>query len=301
MNRILIVLLILSILGNLAGAYLFYKFRNLKGYLNEAEMQLNSRRATINNLSGEIDELTARLDKYAENRMVFLHHSVGKGLLNDGGLRNSLLDMGILVKSATYGDSLGEDTDMNYWLAKFRNRINEIYEFNNHPNHYYDNGTTNDIVMFKSCFPNSDIVAEGSGEGDASSPERTIANYQATFAGLEDEMRKYPDKLFIYLTAPPRHPDATTLEYAARAREFNDWLIKDFQPNYVKETGLNNFFVFDLFGTLADQQNVLKKEYRRPQPKDSHPNQKGSTQAVAEFIKFFRPIWIQWQNQHDNT
>ena len=301
MNKLLIIVLIISLIGNVIGLFVFYKFWTLRGYFAEAERQINSYRTTIDNLNEQVADLTGRLDRYTDNRMVFLHHSVGKGLLNDGGLRDQLLDMGILVKSATYGDSLGEDTDMNHWAGKFNEKIDEIFHFRNHPNQYYEDGTSNDIIMFKSCFPNSDIVAEGEGFGDPNAAERTIANYIATFESLKDEMKKYPDKLFIYLTAPPRHPEATNAEYAARARKFNDWLLKVFQPEYAKETGLNNFHVFDLFGVLSDDNNFLKKEYLRDRPQDSHPNEAGSKTAVSAFVKFFRPIWIEWQNRQETT
>jgi len=301
MNKLLIVILIVSIIGNLIGLFVLYKFWNLKGYFAEIERQNRTYRGNIENLNKEIADLTGRLDQYADNRMVFLHHSVGKALLNDGGLRDQLLDMGILVKSATYGDSIGEDTDMNHWVKKFRDRMDEVLHFRNHPNQYYQGDTTDDIVMFKSCFPNSNIVAEGDGEGDPFAAERTIANYRTTFEELQNEMQKHPNKLFIYMTAPPLHPDATTLENAARARKFNDWLLKVFQPEYVEQTGLHNFYVFDLFGALSDDNNVLKKEYLRDRDADSHPNYKGSKEAVDAFIKFFRPIRIKWQNRQEKT
>jgi hypothetical protein len=300
MNKLLYVILVISIIGNIIGLFIAYKFWNLKGYFSEAERQIANNRRMMTNLYKEVDNLTGELDNTIDNRMVFLHHSVGKGLLNDGGLRDRLLEMGIIVKSATYGDSIGEDTDMNHWAAKFGKRMEEVFGFRNHPNQYYQNGESNDIVVFKSCFPNSDIVGEGTAPGDPNAPEKTIANYKATFEALKEDFRKYPDKLFIYMTAPPQSPDVANPQNAARAREFNDWLLKEYYPQ-INETGIKNFFVFDLFGVLADQNNVLKKEYRLPIPGDSHPNNAGSTAAVDAFIQFFRPVWMQWQEKHGKS
>jgi hypothetical protein len=297
----MLVLLIISIIGNLFGIYILYKFISLKGYLTEAEAGLKTTQRTITSLNESIAHLTGKLDDHATTRMVFLHHSVGKGLLNNGGLRDHLLDMGILVKSATYGDELGDDTDMNHWAGKFRENMDKILKFKSHPDQYMENDMANDIVMFKSCFPNSDIIGDGESPGDPFSPEKNLANYKATFARLKDDMAKYPNKLFVYLTAPPRVPDITTQDKANRARQFNDWLISDFQPAYVNDTGLDNFVVFDLFGVLTGEDNFLKVEYRYDRKGDSHPNTIGSKKAVEEFIKFFRPIWIKWQNKEKSS
>lgn len=301
MNRIMLIILAVSIIGNLIGLFVFYKYWTLKGYFGEAEARLNDYRRNAEVLDQSVSDMTAQLDKNAEHRMIFLHHSVGKGLLDNGGLRQGLMDMGILVKGATYGDEIGEDTDMNHWVKKFREEMDKILRFSAHPNRYNSEGFTNDIIMFKSCFPNSDIIAEGTEPGDPDSPEKNLANYRATFIALKTEMVKYPDKLFIYLTAPPRVPEASSPDNAARARKFNEWLIKEFQPAYTAETGINNFYVFDLFSTLAGSDNFLNTEYRLQRSGDSHPNLKGSQTATEEFIRFFRPIWVKWQNQWETV
>ncbi len=299
MNRTMLVILAISIIGNLIGLFVFYKYWTLKGYLGEAETRNDTYRRNAEVLNQSISDLTAQLDKSAEHRLIFLHHSVGKGLLDNGGLRQGLMDMGILVKGATYGDEIGEDTDMNHWVRKFREDMDKILRFSAHPDRYNNEGFTNDIIMFKSCFPNSDIIEDGVAPGEPDSPEKTLANYKAVFASLKTEMAKYPDKLFVYLTAPPRVPEASSPDNAGRARKFNDWLIQDFQPAYAVETGHNNFYVFDLFGTLAGADNFLKMDYRLPRSGDSHPNLKGSRAATEEFIKFFRPLWTRWQNQRE--
>lgn len=298
MNKLIVAILIISLIGNVVGLYVVYKHMQTKKWLTEAEQQLQRRGQEIKALNASVAELTARLDDYTTNRMVFLHHSVGEGLLNEGGLRNQLLDMGILVKSATYGDEIGEDTDMNHWVTKFEEHMNDIFAFSSHGNQYRSDGQTNDVVMFKSCFPNSGIVADGDMPGDPTSPERTLANYKATFETLKSEMAKYPNKLFVYLTAPPQVPEVTTADRAQRARQFNDWLLKEFVAEYRDETGQDNFYVFDLFGVLADNNGYLKAEYRVPKEGDCHPNKKGSEAASAALMQFFKPLWETWEKQH---
>lgn len=291
----MIIVLAISLICNCIGLLIAYKYLNLKGYFADAEAQSREANAALKSLHKSVANLTARLDKHQVRRMVFLHHSVGEGILTAGGLRDRLLEMDILVKSATYGDDIGQDTDINHWTQKFSEHMSDIFAFRSHPNLYNTDGTTNDVVMFKSCFPNSDIIGEGTPPGDATSSEKTIANYQATFELLKDEMKKYPDKLFIYHTAPPLTPDLSPPGNAARARAFNDWLIGEFLPEYKNETELNNFVIFDLFDCLADENNYLKTEYRRGIKGDPHPNAHGSMEAAEQFVRFFTTLWGDWQ------
>ncbi|MEA2030992.1 MAG: hypothetical protein U9N55_05280 [candidate division Zixibacteria bacterium] len=244
----------------------------------------------------KIGDLTEMLDRFYPNKMIFIHHSVGKNILYEGGLKDSLAKLGILVKSSTYGDEIGEKTDMCNWLPKFEKDMDRILSFKAHPNMYYNDGTTNDIVMFKSCFPNSYVI-ENTGPGDPTDQKRTIANFKAIFEGLKDEMRKHKTCLFVYLTAPPLVSEATTTQHAARARDFNDWLKGEFYPRYSKETGHGNFVVFDLFGFLTDEDNFLKKEYRTGNAGDSHPNVVANEAVTVKFMEFFHPIWQKWQKQ----
>jgi len=281
MLRVALILLLLSLIGNIIGLYFIYK-------QYKSQKQLAAAHSSIASLTETLDGLFA-------TRMIFIHHSVGDALLTYGGLADSLRGMGILVKGATYGDEIGNRTDMCDWLPKFQNDMNRILTFKAHPDIYYQDGKTNDIVMFKSCFPNSDIDAEGTAPGDPVARAQTTANYKALFESLKEQLKKYPDKLFIYMTAPPLVPEATKPENAKRAREFNNWLVQDFAPRYYRETGLNNFAVFDLFDALAGTDNYLKKEYRLGDGDNSHPNAIGDKAAAKIFMDFFHPLWSNWQ------
>jgi hypothetical protein len=296
MSRLWIAVLLVSLVANVIGAVVVYKYWKLKGWFNEAQTQLSEANAALKSLHQSVNSLTGRVDKQAERRVIFLHHSVGEGILTAGGLRDMMLrDLGLLVKSATYGDGIGEQTDMNHWVAKFSDRMDDILSFSHHPDNYNLDGTVNDVVMFKSCFPNSDIMAEGSGPGEPESQEKTLVNYKATWQGLKAEMAKQPDRLFVYLTAPPLIPELSSAGNAARARGFNNWLKAEFLPQYREETGLDNLVIFGLFDVLAGEDNYLKTEYRRALPDDPHPNAEGSRVAATEFMSFFQPIWEEWE------
>ncbi|MFH2035673.1 MAG: hypothetical protein ABIJ45_04665 [Candidatus Zixiibacteriota bacterium] len=282
MYKFLIILLILSILANIAGLYIFYKYYKTQKHLERAMGQL----ADANNQNERLLDI---LEKQVPYRLVFLHHSVGKGILYQGGLMDSLLKHGILAKGATYGSELGDYTDIPAWPDKFRNHMNEILKFKAPPDKEYSDDRSNDIVMFKSCFPNSDIAVDGSGQ------IMTSANFKKHFQNLESSLAGQKDKLFIYLTAPPLNPKVTTLENAKRAREFNYWLINDWLPAYKKNNDADNLVIFDLFDFLANDDNVLKNEYIGAIHDDSHPNEKANQEITAAFMQFFLPIWEQWQ------
>lgn len=289
MNKMLIVFIVISIVGNLVGMIILYKYLKVQRRVSYVQRNHDEANRTIG-------DLTEMLDHFYSKKMIFLHHSVGKNILYEGGLKDSLAELGILVKGSTYGDEIGEQTDMYNWLPKFEKDMARILSFKAHPNMYYNDDTTNDIVMFKSCFPNSHVT-ENAGSGDPTDRKRTQANYKAVFEGLKDEMAKNKNRLFIYLTAPPLVPEATTAQHAARARDFNDWLIGEFQPRYLKETGQDNFVVFDLFDFLSDEDNFLKKENRPGNSGDSHPNAVANKAVAVKFMEFFRPIWENWQKR----
>jgi len=288
LNKTLIFILIISIIGNLVGLFVLYKYFGAKRSIGYAKQRLEAANRSV-------EDLTGVLDRLYNKRMVFLHHSVGRGILYEGGLRDSLLEMGVLVKGATYGDEIGEQTDIHHWPGKFQRDMERILGFKAHPDKYYSGTETNDIVMFKSCFPNSDISGDGLLPGDPASAQRTVANYKAVFEQLKTEIARYPDKLFIYVTAPPLVPESTTPENASNAATFNRWLIEEYLPGYEKETGHSNLAVFDLFSVLADDKGFLREDYRRPGQGNSHPNVEANKVAAAKFMGFFRPVWERWQ------
>jgi hypothetical protein len=289
MTRWLIVILVIALVGDLVGLFVMYKYFGAKRSIGYGQAELQK-------AYDAVEDLTDVLDRTYATKMVFLHHSVGRGILYDGGLRDSLLDMGILVKGATYGDAIGQETDINHWAPKFQRDMERILRFKSHPDRYYSGDRSNDIVMFKSCFPNSDIAGPGSEVGDAFSNEKTVANYKATFLSLREEFQKQPDRLFLYLTSPPLLPSRTSAENAERAREFNSWLLNEFLPQYQESTGLQNLAIFDLFSFLADQDNVLKAEYRLDREGNSHPNIEGSRAAAVEIAAWVRSVWVEWSS-----
>ena len=129
-------------------------------------------------------------------KLIFIHHSTGGNWLADetpdqpsGGLGQALRENNYFVSATNYGwgpDSIGDRTDIptgrNGSLALNRNETydavyNEtgqnIGDFGDLVPHD-DPGGENEIIMFKSCFPNSDLY------GDPDDPPLDEPNAQYT-------------------------------------------------------------------------------------------------------------------------
>ena len=230
----------------------------------------------------------------------------------------------------------GNHTDMNAWifwfndypdnLKRYRNpegveklivsierkiisRLPQLSTYFNWVRSIYSPEGNNKIVMFKSCFPNSNLGQDGPEPGSPFSLDRTIVNNQAVFQhpdgsgqvytyndtnyqALENVFAQNPDTLFVIVTSPPLHyapVDATTDENAHRARQFNNWLKNDWLAQYqANNPGLNNVAVYDFFDVLAypddhpDHPNRLKAEYGGDGG-DSHPNNAANIAATQLF------------------
>lgn len=249
--------------------------------------------------------------------LLFIHHSTGGQLLadkgpdvgtnciykshpNGGGLRHLLEQNNYIVHEASYGSIIGDKTDICDWRVKFKEHMSEILTCKNQDERLPD-GTKNQVVMFKSCFPNSYIISDGDLPGDPDSKIQTSANYKATYNALLEYFRKQPGTLFIVITAPPLvqpKPNrlkesmksllgrADTIEkIGPRVREFNNWL-KDVERGWLKDYKLKNVVVFDYYDALTNQGQSDWSLYPTGDGTDSHPSSEGNFKAAQEFIPF---------------
>jgi hypothetical protein len=210
-------------------------------------------------------------------RLVFIHHSTGGNWLADpgddgpsGGLGIALRDNNYFVSATNYGwgpEGIGDRTDIPNWPEWFTGPnssayLNALYkesgqnvgDFGRWSRLPADPGGENEIVMFKSCFPNSDLWGNAN-DPPASAPDDqlTVSNAKAVYNRLLAYFQTRPDKLFIAITAPPMaqgeySPDAKSpAERAANARAFNNWLVNDWLDSYPYA----NVAVFDYYNVLT--------------------------------------------------
>jgi hypothetical protein len=212
-------------------------------------------------------------------RIIFMHHSTGQGLLDGGDLRETLSAMGYELWDHGYNDEgltdasgtrLGINWDVPYdntdpwgWAEIFQQPVT------NPPANTFSHMLDFDVIVFKSCFPVSDIQSE-----------EQLDVYRSYFSTIRDVAARHPDKLFIAFTPPPLVPNATTPEAAARARRWADDLAS---PEYAIPD--SNMVVFDFFSQLADENGYLRAEYRVDE-NDSHPNDVANRVVAAELADF---------------
>src|ERR1017187_381244 len=132
--------------------------------------------------------------------VLFIHHSCGGQLLaapgaeegtnciyktnpNGGGLRSGLEQNSYSLHEASYGSRIGENTDIFDWLPKFRTQMEQILTCD-FQDTLYNDGRRNNIVIFKSCFPNSAFDSEGEPPGNSAGPDLTVLNAKAAYAAL---------------------------------------------------------------------------------------------------------------------
>jgi hypothetical protein len=261
------------------------------------------------------------------NDMVFIHHSSGENWLNSG-LHDALLakdyiderndiTYGTVLPSdpgrpASLGDVPGDNTNMNHWILWFNDYLEQVKRFGSADG-------TNRIVMFKSCFPISDVWDDGTEPGDPFGEDQTLANYKAVYrhpdgpgrtysytevkyVPLEDIFSKHPEILFIPVTAPPLVYGGTDNANAHRARLFNNWLKTDWLASYNKaHPGLMNVAVFDWFNFLANPDNALAGPNRLKAAyggtgDDSHPSDAANAASTVFFAtspsNFLDAAWL---------
>ena len=275
-------------------------------------------------------------------RLIFIHHSCGQNWLSDsnGGLGIALRDNNYFVSDTNYGwgpDGIGSSTDIGHWWLWYRGPNSSTYlgalysESESHSTYTRLSGAVtseNQIIMFKSCFPNSALKGSISdtvppidsnplrGES-CGSQYHTIANAKGIYIDILEYFKTRPDKLFIVITAPPLVDDSN----ADNARAFNNWLVNAWLEGY----SVGNVFVFDFYNVLtsnggdantndlgSDSGNHHRWWNGEVQHKtdgdddsspntleyptgDDHPSSAGNRKATAEFIALLNNAYNNFQ------
>lgn len=212
-------------------------------------------------------------------RIIFLHHSTGHALIEEGGVREGFTALGYEFYDHGYnGDGLrladgtytgthfdvpGDNTDPDGFAEIFAQSLHVP------PDNTFSYLMQYDVIAFKSCFPTSNI-------GD----DAQLAEYKDYYLSIRDRMDEHPEKIFIVFTPPPQVPGSSDSREATRARAFADWLGSD---EYLD--GHPNVFTFDFFDLLAGGDNFLRSEYRYDNY-DGHPNEYANEIIGPRFVDF---------------
>ncbi len=216
--------------------------------------------------------------------VIFLHHSVGASLIEQGDVRSGLTDLGYEFYDHGYNDdglvlSDGTWTDSNFDVPDDNTDPDGFADIfaqplRDPPDNTFSHLMQFDVIAFKSCYPVSEIQSD-----------EQLDEYKSYYLSIRDRMDQYRDKLFIVVTPPPQVPAYADAETAARARAFADWLGSD---EYL--SGHPNVFTFDFFDLLADPSaNTLRDDYQADE-EDAHPNELANRTIGPLFADFIDQV-----------
>ena len=272
-------------------------------------------------------------------KLIFIHHSTGQAWLDDGhgGLGLALRDNNYFVSDTNYGwgpDGIGDSTDIGNWWTWFRGPSSPTYVSalfsESGQNCSYsrlatDPGGENEIIMFKCCFPNSQLsgpdspvpaIADDPLKGEScGGNDFTVANAKGIYNDLLGYFGAHTDKLFVAIVAPPvSSPDTPG------GRALANWLV----DHWLQDPGYSagNVFVFDYYTVLtslrgdggsdvglaggnhdrmwngAIQHTTSAGPNHSVYPSaggDSHPNKAGDLKATAEFFPLLNAAYNAWK------
>jgi hypothetical protein len=281
-------------------------------------------------------------------KLIFIHHSSGENWLADenGALGEALMQNNYFVSDTNYGwgpddpllgGPIGDHTDTGDWWNWFLGPSSDsilqaLYAESGQHAEYArlpdDQGGGNEIVMFKSCFPNS---ALGGSPGDPPTPGenplqgmdsgtefQTVANAKRIYVDLLEYFSAHREILFVAVTAPPLLSTDTTPEQAANARALNTWLTQDWLADYPYA----NVAVFDFYNVLTtsggdpntndlDSSGGNHHRIRDDQVEyvslqggntsayaengDDHPTMAGNRKATGEFVPLLNFFFHRWR------
>jgi hypothetical protein len=230
--------------------------------------------------------------------LIFVHHSCGENWLNNGNLGIELNNSMYHVADTYYGwgpDSIGSYTNTSHWTTWFdlnnSTYMDALYtemDTMTATNTQEEAIGENTIIMFKSCYPCSEV-------GSSIDDEKAIYNSLLAYFAA------YPDKMFVLVTPPPE----IEINYPEKTRELCKWLVEEWSVNYRSTYG-DNLYVFDFYNVLTHPDNhhwLVDGEESYEVNNDAnelyyytgtnnHPTSEGNLKATAEFI----PLLNYWYN-----
>jgi hypothetical protein len=264
---------------------------------------------------------------------------------SNGGLAIALKNNNYFVSDTNYGwgisldggsSTIGDHTDIGNWWTWFRGSssaqiMSAVYAQSSRTFTYTrlgtDPGGNNKIIMFKSCYPNSDLkgsvndpipsIANNPLKGVYyGSSYHTVSNAKGIYIDLLEYFKVHQDTLFIVVTAPP----LVSSSYSGNARAFNSWLVDHWLENYTHK----NVAVYDFYNVLTTnggsssvndlgqstgnhhriwngkiQHQIGSSNNLSSYPSsstDSHPTSAGNKKATGEFVPWLNGIYRIWQS-----
>jgi len=239
-------------------------------------------------------------------KVIYLHHSTGEHIW---GVPTSFITKVARRLDDRIADKIGskallpslfseynKTNDKNYSIKKMAFPRSKPYGWHNYPYDYYNiwvkNAGPNEymdeptleiltedyqVVIFKHCFPVSNIQADGD-SANIDSRVRTINNMKLQYNALKDKLHEFPSTKFILFTGAVQVKAFITEEEALRARAFFNWVKDEWDSDG------DNIYLWDLYSIQTDGGLYFKDEFAKS-PNDSHPNNEFSVKAAHLLFK----------------
>lgn len=229
-------------------------------------------------------------------KIVFLHHSTGKGIW--------------LGKTNRYINKLTGSSDMLRYFREFNKRNTEKlvieecvfpkshpYGWKNYPFDYYNIWVRNagenpylqeptleiltrkyDVIIFKHCYPVSRIQ-EDTGIPDINSNIRRLENYKLQYKALKEKMHGFPENKFILWSPAVMLESQLNREEAERTFEFYRWMNEEWHDKN------DNIFIWDFYKYETEGGLYMQEKYAAGKS-NSHPNRDFAAKIAPIFCKF---------------
>ena len=231
-----------------------------------------------------------------QTNIIFLHHSTGNYIWS-GGLSKIARKLGWFSGDVEkWFDDYNEKQNKNYNIIETDFPKKSPYGWSNYPYDYYNIWVKNagdqpfkeeptleiltkkyDVIIFKHCFPVSNIGADNS-EPDINSANRTLGNYKLQYEALKKKLLGFPETKFIIWTPTAQVENRTNKEEAQRANEFSAWVKNEW------DTKGDNIFLWD-FRELQVEGGLFFKNSYAESADDSHPNNTFSETVAPYFCQ----------------
>jgi len=229
-------------------------------------------------------------------KIVFLHHSTGKNIWIGKTNRYvyKLTKKGDVQKFFNHYNSVHKT---NYCIKEMVFPKAVPYGWKNYPYDYYKIWVKNagetpyleeptlemltkeyDIIIFKHCFPVSNIAADN-GAPDIDCEVRRIENYKLQYNALKKKMHEFPENKFIVWTPAVNTSNLMNEDEAIRTKQFYKWMVEEWD-----EDG-DNIYIWDFYKYETDG-GLFLSEKNALSPNNSHPNKEFAGRVAPLFCNF---------------
>ncbi len=209
-------------------------------------------------------------------KVLFIHRSVGRDIIKQGKLRDVLAEQGIMLDDYDNNSGLltlhtGETLKNTITIPGNNTNPDNLASFFNAWSPVLDDY---DLVVIKSCYPNSHIKDES----ELEEIKESYAQIIQSFVGR--------NKQLLILTSPPLRPLLTNEIEARLSSQLAYWLVS---------RSSENIEIFDFHHALSEPEGrhagMLKRSYRRLLPFDNHPNRKAHIVIAPQVAKKIEEVF----------